>query len=60
VVRMFMSDQDSVEVIEGLFDGGKPRQRVAFAKTGVYQEPGAFGFEQRQIARTSRRQYGYA
>ena len=60
MVRVFVGNQDSVKMIEGFFDGRKPRQRFAFAEAGIYKEAGALGFEQRKIARTSGRQNGYA
>jgi hypothetical protein len=60
VVRVFVGDQDSVKTIKGFFDGGKPRQRFAFAEAGIYKEAGAFGLEQRQVARTPGRQNGHA
>jgi hypothetical protein len=60
VVRVFVGNQDSVKMLEGIFDCGQPRQRFAFAEAGIYKEAGALGFEQRKIARTSGRQNGYA
>ena len=39
-------------------DSGEPRQRFAFAEASVNEDAGAFGFEQRQIARTAGRKNG--
>jgi hypothetical protein len=55
VVRVFVGNQDPIEAIDGFFNGSKSRQRFAFTEAGIYKEAGAFGFEQRQIARTPRR-----
>jgi hypothetical protein len=57
---VFVGNQDSVKMVERIFDGGKPCQRFAFAEAGIYKEASALGFEQRQVARTSGRQNGYA
>lgn len=60
MVGMFVGDQDGVEMFEFPVDSGKPRQGFAFAKASVDKDAGAFGFEQRQIARTARRKNGNA
>jgi hypothetical protein len=60
MVRMFVRDQDSVEVFKFSPDGGQARERFPFTQPGVNKDAGAFGFEQRQIARTAGRQYGDA
>jgi hypothetical protein len=60
MVGMFVGDKDGVELLEFAPDGGEPRQRLAFTKSGVYKDAGTFGFEQRQIARTAGRKYGDA
>jgi hypothetical protein len=59
VVRVFVSDKDAVDVLDGSFDGGQAGQRFALAQTGVHEEAGALGFEQRDVARAAGRQYGY-
>jgi len=46
--------------IEVQADGGQPRQCVSFPKPGIHKDAGAFGFEQRQIARTAGRKDGNA
>jgi hypothetical protein len=57
---MFVSDQDSVEAIKFPADSRKTCKRFAFSKAGVNEDAGAFGFEQRQIARTAGRKDGHA
>jgi hypothetical protein len=57
---VFVSDEDAVEVIKIQADSGQACQSFPFAKPGVHKDAGAFGFEQRQIARTAGRQYGNA
>src|SRR5262249_5137036 len=54
VIRVFMGNQNSIEAIEGFLYGSKARQRFAFSEACVNKEAGAFGFEQREVARTSR------
>ena len=41
VVGVFVGDEDAVEMFDGFFDGGEPRERFAFAEPGVHQESGA-------------------
>ena len=60
MVRMFVSDQDAVEMLKLNADCREPRQRFSFSQSSVYEDAGAFAFEQRQIARTAGRKYGYA
>ena len=60
VVGVFVGDQDAIEAVEISFDGGKTRQRLALAQAGVHEEAGAFGFEQRDVARTAGRENGNA
>jgi hypothetical protein len=60
VVGVFVGDQDAIEAVEVFFDGGKARQSFALAQAGVHKEAGAFGFEQRDVARTSGRENGNA
>ena len=45
VIGVFVSDENPVEVVDGHFDGGQPRQRFALAKAGIYQESGALRLE---------------
>jgi hypothetical protein len=42
---VFVSDQDAVEVVNTLFDGGKSRESFALAKSGVNKEAGALRLE---------------
>ena len=49
MVRMFVSDQDAVKVVNFAADGGKTGECFSFAKTGVHKDAGVFGFEQRQL-----------
>jgi len=58
VVRVFVGDQDGIEPVEILFDGGEARQSFALAQPRVHEEAGAFGLEQRDVARTSGRENG--
>jgi hypothetical protein len=60
VVGMFVGDQDTVNVIDILFNGCYPGQSFAFAETTIHQEAGSPGFEQRDVARTAGRQDGNA
>jgi len=59
VIGVFVGDQDSVEVVYFPADGREPRQRFAFSQASVNKDAGAFGFEQRQIARTAGREDGH-
>jgi hypothetical protein len=47
-------------LIEGNFAGGQPGKSFAFAKSAINEEAGARSFEQRDVARTSGSQNGYA
>ena len=58
VIRVFVGDEDAVDAVDSFFDSGEPRQRFALAQAGVYEEAGALGFEQGDVARTSGRQNG--
>lgn len=60
MIGMLVGDQDGVEVIQVAFYGGQACQRFAFTEASVYKDAGAFGLEQRQVARTSRSQDRYA
>jgi hypothetical protein len=57
MIRMFVSNQDSVEVFNSLFYSRKAGQRFAFSDAGIYKEAGALGFQQRHVAGASGRQY---
>src|SRR6266446_4716109 len=59
VVGVLVSDEDAVEMLDGFFDGGEPRERFAFAEPGVHQESGALRLKQREVARAAGRQNGY-
>jgi len=54
-----VGNQDAVDVLDGSFDSRKARQRLALAQTGVNEEAGPLGLEQCDVARATRRQYGY-
>ena len=58
MVGVFVGDEDAVDVVDSFFYGREARERLAFAKTGVHEEAGAPGLEQRDIARTAGRQDG--
>jgi hypothetical protein len=60
VIGMFVSDENTVEVINVFFDGRETSERFAFAETTVHQQAGSPGFEQRDVARTAGRQDGNA
>jgi hypothetical protein len=53
VVGVFVSDQNGVEAIKLPADSGKAGQGFAFSKAGVNEDAGAFGFEQRGVARAA-------
>ena len=55
VIGVFVSDEDSVEMIEVAFDGGETSERFAFTKASVNEDAGMFGFEQGKIARAAGR-----
>ena len=55
MVTVFVGDQDGVEVADLGSDRGKPREGFAFSEPGINEDAGAFGFEQRQIARAAGR-----
>lgn len=55
MVGVFVGDQDGVEVADLSSDRGKPREGFAFSEPGINEDAGAFGFEQRQIARAAGR-----
>src|SRR2546422_11530283 len=60
MIGVLVGNQDAVEAVELVFTGGEPRQGLAFAESGVNQEARVLGFEQRAVARASRRQNGDA
>jgi hypothetical protein len=53
VIGVLVGDEDGIDTIKIAFDSGKARERFAFSEAGVYEDAGAFGFEQREIARTA-------
>ena len=57
---MFVGYQDSVEMLDGIFHGGKPGQRFAFTESGIHEESGAPGLQQGDVAGASGRQDGNA
>ncbi len=59
VVSVLVGDEDTVDVVDGSFDGSEAGQRFAFAQTGVNEEAGPLGLKQRDVARAAGRQYGY-
>jgi len=60
MIGVLVGNQDAVKAVEFVFAGGEPRQGLAFAESGVNQEARVLGFEQRAVARASRRQNGDA
>lgn len=59
MVGMFVGDENGIETIKVPLYGGQPRQRFPFTETCIYKNAGAFGLEQRQIARTAGSQDRY-
>src|SRR5690242_1602151 len=57
---MFVGYQDSVEMLDGIFHGGKPGQRFAFTESSIHEESGAPGLQQGDVAGASGRQDGNA
>jgi len=55
MIGVFVSDEDAVNVLDGSFDGREAPKRLAFAESGVHQESGSPGLEQRDVARAARR-----
>src|ERR1700674_2189320 len=61
MVGVFVGDENAVHASRaGAPERLESAQHLFFAEAGVNQESGALGFEQCGIARTSRRQNGYA
>ncbi len=60
VVGVLVGDKDAVDVVDGLFDSRESGERFALAETGVHEEAGALGLEQRDVARAAGRQDGNA
>jgi len=60
VVGMFVGDENSVETVDGFFDGSQSGQGFAFAKAGVHEESGSLGLQQGDVAGTAGRQNGNA
>ena len=59
MVGVLVRDEDAVEVINGLFNGGEAGESFAFAESGVNEEASALRLEQRDVARAAGRQDGY-
>ena len=57
---MFVGYQDSVEMLDGIFNGGEACQGFAFTEPCVHEESGAPGLQQGDVARASGRQNGNA
>jgi hypothetical protein len=60
VIGVLVSDQDGIEVVKIRADSSETSKSFAFSEADVYEDAGAFGFEQSQIARTAGRKYGDA
>ena len=60
MVGVFVGDQDAIEAVKVFFDGGQARQSFTLAQAGVHEEASAFGFEQRDVARTAGGENGNA
>lgn len=59
VVGVLVGDEDTVDVVDGSFDGGEAGEGFALAESSVHEEAGALRLEQRDVARTAGRQNGY-
>ena len=55
VVGVLVGDEDAVEMVDGLFDGGETGQSFALAESGVNEEAGTLSLEQRYVARAAGR-----
>jgi hypothetical protein len=53
MVAMFVGDEDTVDVINGLFDGSETGESFAFAEAAIHEESGARRLEQCDIARAA-------
>lgn len=53
VVAMLVGDEDAVDAINGLFDGGKTCESFAFAEAAIYEESSALRLEQGDVARAA-------
>ena len=59
VVGVLVGDEDAVDAVDGLFDGGEAGKGFALAQAGIHEEAGALSLEQRDVARAAGRQNGY-
>jgi hypothetical protein len=59
MVGVLVGDEDAVDAIYGSFDGRETRKSFALSETGVHEEAGVLGLEQRDVARAAGRQNGY-
>ena len=48
-----MRDQDRIQSVALLVDGGEPRQKIAFAQSGVHQDARAPGTNEGGITRAT-------
>ena len=55
VVGVLVGDQDPVDVLDSSFNGGEAGQGFALAESGIHQEAGPLGLEQRDVARAAGR-----
>jgi hypothetical protein len=53
VVGVFVGNEHGVETIDFAADGSEASKGFAFAESGVNEDAGGLGFEQREIARTA-------
>lgn len=60
MVAVFVRDDDAVEPLDSMAERFQATQRFALAQARVNKNARGLGFNERQIARTSRRQNGYA
>src|SRR2546427_9005484 len=59
MVGMLVGDENAVDVVDNSFDDREAGKRFALAESGVNEEAGPLGLEQRNIARAARRKDGY-
>ncbi len=53
VVGVFVGDEDAVNAVDVLLDGGEARESFAFAEAAVHEESGALRLEQGDVARAA-------
>src|SRR6185295_7879819 len=60
MIAVFVGNDDAIDVPCGLFNQRKAAKSFFFAEPGIYQKARLRGFQQRTVARTSRRENAHA